>query len=289
VLTDRVDPCDGGSNPISIKTQSDADALNTCTTIKGGIAIDKSASGSLTFSGIEQVTGDFTALSATNVTSITASNLGSVSGKLDLEGIILLTTLRMDNLTNVGSIILEALPNLQALTFTKGVNKVGSLSVTNTGLTSLQGINVTQCGQFDLTANNALTQVDVNSLTNLTGLLTLSNNSPKLNVSFPQLVGGVNMTFRNIGAVSVPSLESLSGQLALVSTSVDSFSAPNLTHAGDLSIDENNSLTKVSFPQLTSLSGGLLISNNSKLDNITGFPKLQTVTGAVDITGNFTE
>lgn len=282
------DPCDGGSNPISIKTQSDADALSSCTKVTGTIAIANTAAGPLNFNGIEMVTGDFTAIGATNVTSITASQLGIISGKLDLEGVILLTTLQMDNLTNVGSIIFEALPNLQALTFTKNVNKVGSLSITNTGLTSLQGINVTECGTFDLTANNALTEVNVGALTNLTGLLTLSNNSPKLNVTFSELVGGVNMTFRNIGTVNVPYLETLSGQLALVSTIVSSFTAPNLTHAGDLSIDANNALTNVFFPQLTSLSGGLLITNNSKLLNISGFPKLQTVSGAVDITGDYT-
>lgn len=278
------DSCSGGAK---ISAQSDADALGSCSTYTGDITISSQVQTPLTFNGIKKVTGDFTANGAVNITSISAPTISEIGGAFKLVSINALTSLDFPELISVGSIDFEALANIQGLGFTKGVNTAGSVSITNTGLTSLQGIELNSVGQLDLTANDYLTEVNVNNMKNVSGSLTISNNNNKLSIDFPNLVTAKDMTFRNTSSISVPSLANLTGSLGLFGNFVSNFSAPNLTSCVDLDFDSNGHLAKLSLPQLTTLSGGLAISNNGDLASI-DLPKLSHVDGAIDLTGSFT-
>lgn len=191
------------------------------------------------------------------------------------------------SLTSVGSIDWAALPNLQALSFAKGVSQAQKVSITNTGLTNLNGITLDNVGDFDITANTAMDTINVNDLKNVTGLLNIAANAPSLKVTLPNLGGAQNITIRNVSSVSIPSLKELSGQLGLFGNTFKEFSAANLTSTGDLAFDNNGKLSNISMPQLTKVNGGFTISKNDDLEDITGFQKLQTVTGALDFTGEF--
>jgi hypothetical protein len=176
---------------------------------------------------------------------------------------------------------------LQALSFSQGVSQADSVSITNTGLTTLQGIELETVGDFDLTANRFLAEVNVNNIKNCTGLLNFAANSPKLDVQFPNLVAGMNMTFRNTSSVALPSLQNLTGQLGFFGNGFSTFSAPNLTKTGDLVFDYNSALTNISLPKLQTVTGGFQISSNPKLIDINGVPQLQTIRGALDFSGAF--
>lgn len=279
--------CDGTKNPITIQNQGDAGALSSCETVKGDIEIAEHTTGGISLDGVREITGSLTAIGAANLSSLSAPDLESIGKTFKLNGLITLTTLSFGSLTEVGAIDWAALPNLQALSFAKGVSKAGSVSITNTGLTSLNGISLDTVGDFDITANPALSEVNVNDITNCTGLLNFAANSEKLKVSLPNLQSGRNMTFRNTSSVSIPSLKSLTGQLGLFGNYFEDFAAPNLTTVGDLVFDNNDALTNISLPVLKTVNGGFQISKNEKLKEITGIPKLETVTGALDFSGNF--
>lgn len=281
------DSCGKSGSATNITVQADADALSGCTTVEGDIVILPAAANSITFNGIQQIAGSLTADGATNLTAINAPDLASIGDVFSLSSIILLTSLNFPELTSVGSIDWKALPNLQALTFTQGVTKAGSVSITNTGLTDLSGIELSTVGDFQLTANTALATINVNNIKNITGTLIISANKNSLNVEFPNLVSAQNLTFRNTSSISVPSLANLTGELGLFGNYFSNFSAPNLTTCADLDFDNNAALTQISLPQLTSLTGGLAISNNDKLMTIS-FPKLAKVQGAIDLTGDYT-
>lgn len=221
------------------------------------------------------------------MSSLTANDLETIGKSFELNGLITLTTLGFGSLTEVGEIKWAALPNLQALSFAKGVSKAGSVSITNTGLTSLNGIALDTVGNLDVTANPALSEVNVNDIKNCTGLLNFAANNEKLKISLPNLETGRNMTFRNTSSVSVPSLKSLTGQLGLFGNTFEDFAAPNLTKVGDLVFDNNENLKNISLPQLQTVNGGFQIAKNDKLKEIDGIPKLETITGALDFSGVF--
>lgn len=251
--------------------------------------IAEQTTGSISLDGIKQITGSLTADGASNMSSLSAANLQSIGDTFKLNGLITLTTLSFATLSSVGTIDWAALPNLQALTFTTGVNQSDKVSITNTGLTSLDGISLTSVGDFDITANTAMDTINVNNLKNVTGLLNIAANAASLKVTLPNLGGAQNITIRNTSSVEIPSLKELSGQLGLFGNTFESFSAPNLTSTGDLIFDSNSKLSNLTMNQLTTVNGGFTISKNDDLDNIDGFSKLATVTGALDFAGEFNE
>ncbi|OJJ44755.1 hypothetical protein ASPZODRAFT_27392 [Penicilliopsis zonata CBS 506.65] len=274
------------NDTVTISSQSDADDYASCTTIRADVTLSESISGDISLSGIEQITGSLSCTGASNLTSLTAASLNTIGDKFTLNGLTTLSALTMADLTSVGSIDWEALPNLQTLSFTAGVSTADSVIITNTGLTTLDGISLETVGEFSITDNTALTTVNVNELKNATSLINFAGNDNSLEVDFPNLGTGTNMTFRNVSSVLVPSLTTLSGELGFWGNTFKKFSAPNLTTTGDLVFDDNPDLTNISMPVLTTVNGGFEIIVNDKL-SVISFPDLETVTGAVDFSGEF--
>ena len=197
----------------------------------------------------------------------------------------------MGSLSSVGSIKWSALPQLQKLDFSTGISEAGNVAITNTGLTNLNGISLKTVGDFDITENTNLKSVNVNNLTNATGLINFAGNTGNMNqleIELPNLLSGTNMTFRNVSSVSVPSLANLSGQMGFWGDSFESFSAPNLTDTGDLVFNGNSQLSNLSMPALQNVNGGFQITRNDKLSSIS-FPKLEEISGAIDFSGSFDE
>ncbi|PWY93742.1 GPI-anchored cell wall organization protein Ecm33 [Aspergillus sclerotioniger CBS 115572] len=278
--------CGSTDSTITISSQSDLDSYATCPTLKGNVEISEHASGDLTLSGVYSITGGLSCTDGSNITSLSSSSLSSIGEAFKLDGLTTLTTLSFTNLTSVGSISWTALPELQALDFTKGVSQAGSVEITNTGLTSLDGISLKTVGAFDITENTNLKTVNVNELTNATGLINFAGNLDSLEIILPNLGTGTNMTIRNVSGVSLPSLETLSGQLGFWGNTFNNFSAPNLTSTADLVFDDNTKLANISMPVLKTVNGGFQIARNDKLKGI-DFPDLKEVTGAIDFSGDF--
>ena len=192
-------------------------------------------------------------------------------------------------MTDVGSIQWEALPALQGLSFTTGVQSANELNIQNTQLNSLDGINL-QVVDTVYIANNPYLQDIEMQLGNITNALTLESNGKNVSAIFPNLIWANNMTFRNASRVSIPSLESVNGSLGFYSNDFSSLTAANLTSVGgSLSFVSNTDLSNVSMPLLKTISGGFQLANNTELDMVDGFPVLATVGGALDFYGNFTK
>ncbi|KAJ6108054.1 hypothetical protein N7523_009377 [Penicillium sp. IBT 18751x] len=270
----------------TISSQSDADALNSCTTVAGDIKIKSSFSGTLTLNGIQKISGSLTGSNCTALTGIIAPSLVTITDSFTLNEATLVTELSFAELTTVGAINWEALPALQSLTFPSGVTDAGDVVITNTGLTSLNGISLETVGKFQITDNTNLRTININNLKNATDLVNFAGNWNKLEIEFPNLASAYNMTFRNISSVSMPSLEKLKGQLGFWGTEFKSFSAPNLTTTADLTFNDNSALTNISMPVLKTVKGGFVVTRNDKLADI-DLPELETVTGAIDFSGTF--
>nr|OQO15774.1 hypothetical protein B0A51_16742 [Rachicladosporium sp. CCFEE 5018] len=127
-------------------------------------------------------------------------------------------------------------------------------------------------------------------LGNISNALAIEANGRNIAVTFPNLEWAFNITLRNVSEISMPSLAAVNGSLGFYSNFFESVNAPNLTTVGQsLSFVSNQKLNNASFPQLTSVGGGLQIANNTNIEKIDGFPKLQTVGGALDFYGNFSD
>lgn len=206
-----------------------------------------------------------------------------------LNGLVEMRELRMDALTEVGSITLIALPNLNALGFSQTVTKAGRVRIENTDLRSLDGIDLESTEGMVILNNPRLATVNVNNIVNATGLINFSANSEKLKIQFPNLERAQNMTFRNATSIDIPSLKKTSGLLGFYSNTFQSLAAPNLTETGDLVFVDNSKLGNISLPALETVNGALQIANNTKLGTIDGFDSLTLIDGTLDFTGKFSE
>ncbi|KAL8737395.1 MAG: hypothetical protein Q9181_001732 [Wetmoreana brouardii] len=285
---------------LTIESSADASQLASCTTYSGsvaietGLAVQTDANGrqQLEVTTVKKITGNLTVTDAIKLSSLTFGSLQSIGG-FELVGLTVLSELSMPALTEVNELNFTALPGLQTLDFGgTGLTKADSVLITNTGLTSLMGINnLQQVNTFNINNNQALQNISlqVTSITNSLDIEANDGYQSGLTTSFPMLETAKNMTFRNCSSISLPALANVTQGLGFYGNTFETFSAPNLTSAGDLVFVDNTALTNISLPQLTSINGTYQIANNTMLKQVNGFTKLSVVKGALDFSGNFTD
>jgi len=288
------------SATLTISKSADAVPLASCTTYSGSVAIptdltdapDGNGHTSLSVNGVQAITGNLTVQNAVTLASLSFGDLKSIGG-LSLGGLTVLSELSMNSLSTLTSMNFTALPALQQLSFgTTGLTKATSVLITNTGLSSLQGINnLDSVSGFNVNNNPSLQNISL-QVTSIKGSLDIEANDgfqSGLATSFPMLQTATNMTFRNCSSVDLPSLANVTDDLGFYGNTMQSFAAPNLTTVGGLIFVDNTQLTNISIPGLLSVNGSYQIANNTQLLKINGFTKLATIGGALDFNGNFTE
>lgn len=276
---------------INIQNEGDVEAISDCETISGDIVIAPQTSEPIDLSGIGRIEGSLRCLNASGITEITARNLAEIGGTFELSGLTTLSSLNMPALSSVGSIEWTALPVLTELSFTSQVEQASNVDISNTGLTSLNGINLMEVDRLVIENNNDLKLMDL-QLARITERLSISGNDPGLQVRFPNLEWAFNMTFRECASVELPSLASVNGSMGFFRCSFESFEAPNMTETGpngSLVFANNTRLTDISLPQLRQIGGTYQIANNTELETIDGFDELRRVEGAIDFSGSFTK
>ncbi|KAK3942240.1 GPI-anchored cell wall organization protein ecm33 [Diplogelasinospora grovesii] len=275
----------------TINSQADATGLASCSAVKGSVLIAPGAGPQIDISGPSTISGDVILLNNGIITSLTSSNLGTIGGEFHLQNVTLLSTLSFMGLGRVGSIVWQSLPALGQLTFgTPGVTEANNVTISDTFLSSLDGIDLTHVSSMDINNNRRLTDFTT-QLGNVSSLLNIAANGLQLKVSMPNLIWITEMSIANVTSFSVPSLAVVNGSARFDFNYFSSFNAPNLTTAKteDISFVGNPNLANITMPELTSIGGGLLIANNTALSKVNGFPALKTVGGAVKLRGNFTD
>ena len=285
---------------MTITQSADASALAACTTYSGSVAIptglatpqDSNGHQQLIVDGVQAITGNLTVTNAIMLSSLTFGDLKTIGG-FELGGLTVLSELSFPQLTQVSSMNFTALPALQQMSFGgSGISQADSILITNTGLSSLQGINNLQSvSTFNVNNNAALQNISLQVVSIKNSLDIEANDGyvSGLSTTFPMLETAQNMTFRNCSSISLPSLANVTEDLGFYGNTITSFAAPNLTTVGGLIFVDNTDLTNISIPGLVSVNGSYQIANNTMLKQINGFQKLSVIKGALDFNGNFTE
>ncbi|KAK5127362.1 hypothetical protein LTR85_006701 [Meristemomyces frigidus] len=271
----------------TLQSAADASALAACSTFTGSIAIATGTTDSIALDGIQRISGSLTADNVTQMTQLSGDSLAIIDDSFTLNSLTILSTLNFPRLESVATIDWTALPALQGLSFTTGVQTAGSVSIINTQLATLDGIDLTTVDSMTISNNDYLNDIDM-QIGNISTSLIIEANGRNVTASFPNLEWAYNITLRNVTEVYIPSLASLNGSMGFYANFFTSIAAPNLTTVGgSLSFVSNEDMTNMSFPELKTVNGGLQVANNTALKTI-DFPSLQTVGGALDFNGNFT-
>ena len=285
----------------TITKTADAEQITDCPTYSGSIAIQgdltdqpgQDGHNSLSVGGrLEEITGNITIDNAVNLASVEFGSLKNLTG-LQLGSLTVLSSLSMPKIESISKINLTALPQLQELSFgNDGVTEASSVLITNTGLSSLQGLDqLESVDDFNVNNNRALQNISLN-VANIKNAINLAANAEYqdgLTASFPLLETAKNMTFRNCSSVSLPSLTNVTQYIGFYGNTIESFAAPNLTTTGGVVFVDNTALTNISLPELASINGSFQIANNTLLKKIDGVQKLSLVVASIDLNGNFSE
>ncbi|EGW34960.1 3-prime end of extracellular mutant protein [Spathaspora passalidarum NRRL Y-27907] len=258
-----------------------------CPTAVGDITIYGDAFGNIDLTGLEQVYGDLSIKNATKAAGVNAPTLQLVSGSLELNANTILSNLNLAQLTTVGTLNFNALPALETTGLTAGITSADSVIISDTGLSSLTGINVFELKTFNVNNNDQIETIN-SGLKRVTDTLDISYNAEKVDVTLDQLTGANNIILQSINSISAQNLTVANGSVAVSSSSVDKVQFKKLQTIGkSLTINKNDDLEELDFPKLTSIGGALEISDNDKLDSFDGFPQLKTIGGSVNMNGTF--
>jgi hypothetical protein len=234
------------------------------------------------------------AQNAQGLTQFGSSTIATIGASFTLSNLTTLSTLAFTALEEVTTIDWSALPALSELTFTTGVSMANSVTITDTFLGDLNGINLVTVGTININNNNRLTEFST-QVANISESLIIDSNGNSLKVELPNLIWAANITVRNVSSFSIPSLAVINGSLGFYENYFTSLMAPNLTSIGSsatlqggLAIVANPSLSNISFPLLKTVGAQNQIANNSDLASGVDFPDLAFVGGAIDFSGNFT-
>lgn len=281
--------CTVNGGTTTVNSQADATGLAGCKTVKGSVLIGPLAGASIDISGPSQITGDLKILDNRVLESFKSNDLTIVGGAFTMLNVTRLSSLQLPSLSKVKSLNWQTINALDTASIgPPGLTEAEEVIISDTFLSSLDGIDLTSVTNMDINNNRRLVEFST-QLGTLSNRLNIQANGQDLVVSMPNLKWIANMTIANVSSISVPSLAVVNGSARFDSNSFQSFSAPNLTQtkSGDISFVGNAFLSNITLPKLTLIGGGLLIANNTALETIDGLPQLKTVGGAVKMFGSF--
>jgi hypothetical protein len=249
-----------------------------CDIIDGDVIVDGAVSGSLSIEGPKQLTGDFIVINAHKLIGVSSSSINSVGGTMRLEDLQLLSTLNMQSLKSVSDLQLINLPQLSDLVFgTSGVTKSRSITVTDTFISDLSGLNIASADTIKISNNAILTRFN-SDLVDVIKSLELTNNGNNMQVNMSRLKSAGDIQFRQVKSFDAPILTEVESIKFNDSPELLTVSANSLTTiSGSLTFINNNKMSSLSFEALEIIKGDMTIRNNRVLKAIEGFPKLAAV------------
>ncbi|KAI1344792.1 hypothetical protein F5Y15DRAFT_5693 [Xylariaceae sp. FL0016] len=276
----------------TIASAADATQIAECDSIEGSLLISTTAGPDIDLGGsLTEIGGDLICENNGAIHSLSSSSLETIGGVFQLKNVTQLTSLSFPALGEVESIDWATLNSLPEPTFgTPGITKAKSVTIADTFIENIDGINVDSLTDMNINNNRRLTKFS-SSIKSLSNALYVQANGLNLDMELPNLEWIANMTIANVTSLTVPSLKVVNGSMRFDSNYFKTFEAANLTslQEGDLSFVSNPQLTNISFPVLESIGGGFTIANNTALGKVDGFPELADVGGAIKMRGSFTE
>lgn len=258
-----------------------------CATAVGDITIQGSDLDQIDLTGVHAIFGSVNINNVPQINQILAPDLQTVSKDFEVVNATVLKEINLAQLTTVGSLSLKALSQLDKLELTTGLTSADSVVIADTGLSSLEGIDVYELKNFDVNNNPNIEKIK-SDLKLVTGLLSISYNSQDVDVALDQLTSVADLNLQAIKSFSAKNLTSVNGTLSLIGTSVKDFELDNVELIQkSLAITENSDLTQLNFTKLNQIGGALTIGDNDKLKSFDSFPKLTQIGGSVNLTGSF--
>ena len=269
-----------------IRTAGELAIISDCAVISGSVHITDFDSDVLYMGSIEEVKGDLTVTNSSRLLRMDAPELTSVGGVLELNTLNSLTTLSFPRLESVETMKWQVLPILTFVNFESGIKSINSVIMSDTSLTGFGGFNVETLKTLNINNNRFLERIE-STVSEVTEELLIAANADNLKVSLPNLVWVKQMTIKDTEEVNLESLQIIEKSADFSHNKFQDLDLSSLKSTGNtLSIIKNKNLKKVNFDKLSEVGGGLMIIDNTHVEDIDFFPSLRSVGGAIEFHGN---
>lgn len=174
---------------------------------------------------------------------------------------------------------------------TPGLTRVNTLNISDTYLQNINGIDPVMASEITIASNQLLQSLTM-QVTNVSGIFGIRGNAEGLTISLPNLGIAGQVLVNNASSLMMPSLENVTQNVALIGNTFESLSLPNLTlvgpGGGGFNVMANMALTNMTVPKLSRVAGGVVITNNNKLDGTISLPNLVLASSGL-FSGTFME
>lgn len=265
--------------------------LNSCPTIEGKLEIGSGDGiGSIDLGEVEEIKGQVHIFNSSSVTDINLNGLKKVTGSLIIDALTQLHGIQLAQLSEVAEFNLISLPSLATLNMNTGISKGESMQISDTALSDLTGLvnSLNTVSKLNINNNKNITSIELPNLQSVSQNLILSFNGEDCDVVLDNMQWAANVTVQDAGSLSASSLEAVNGSLVLGYNTFETFELPAEEIGGSFQVFANDDLTSFEVANVTDIGGEVKIFNNSQLDDMSNsFSNLETIKGAVNVNGSF--
>ncbi|KAF9357604.1 hypothetical protein BGX26_003448 [Mortierella sp. AD094] len=288
------------ANHVEVSSEADLSSVASCSTFSGSATITGSDINAISWPALKSLTGTIKVTSNSHLTTLSLDGLQSSTGTIILYNNTVLSAVNMPNLKSISELEIVTAPNLRQLSM-PSIQTLSSLKVEDTGLDNsgnLPWSNLRNVTDLGVSNNKFLKNIEMPALTTVAGRLIITANGlmegqgKGLTLLLPNLTSVSNCTLRHLTELQITSLSEVGSSISFDETNLRAINAPKLKSVGQtLSVVSNNLLSNVSFAELTTIGGALLIANKdiSGVLNMRGafnnvsLPSVSTVQGGMSV------
>ncbi|KAF9392650.1 hypothetical protein CPB97_011630 [Podila verticillata] len=284
------------TNQVVVASEADLSPIAACSTFSGSVTISGADINAVAWPALKSLTGSIKVTSNPHLAALNLDGLETSTGTITLYNNTILNDVNMPNLQSINSLEIVTAPNLHQLSLSS-IKTINSLKIEDTGLDNsgtLPWSHLHQATDLGISNNKFLKVIDMPSLKTVSGRLVIAANGLMegqghgSSLLMSKLTTCSNCTFRHLTELQAPSLSTVGASLSFDETNLEKLNIPALkTVKQTLSIVSNNLLNNISFAELTSIGGALLIANNTQLTTVDGFQTLKDIAGVLNMRGAF--
>ncbi|CAI4037549.1 hypothetical protein SMKI_03G0220 [Saccharomyces mikatae IFO 1815] len=262
---------------------------NQCEFILGSLKVTNYDSNILDLNSLRAIGGDLIIQDSPEIIRIQAANLNKVEGLFQLQGLTSLVSIEIPTLKFCQSLEWKVVPILNYVAMdSQNIEIIKDIVISDTSLANIENFNkVQEIDNFNINNNRFLETIHSNVKT-IKGQFSVHANAKELELEMPYLREVENITIRDTSLVHLPQLTKVKSSLEFIENYFYELNLNNLQKiGGTLGIINNVNLMKIDLENVTDIQGGLMITDNESLEQITFLPNLKQIGGAIFFEGSF--
>lgn len=261
------------------------DAVSGCQEICGDIVVEDFPDALLSLNLLQKVSGSIRVVRSPALIRFEATEIETVTETIQMDRLQSLAMITMPRLVHVKELDLRVLPLLTHMVI-GNLEDVQSLRIADTSLVSFSEARTANMTNFDIN-NNRYMEAIVAEVEEVSNTFHIAGNGRNVRVEANKLRSANNITVNNVESLNLDNLEEVHGSFSILENSLTALSLPKLSRVeGSMRIADNRILNDVHVGSLRDIGGGLLIINNTQLNDVSFFQNLTVIGGGLDVEGN---